>query len=459
MTFWPLELDPSGTRYEAIAEAIAAAVASGTLAPGDRLPPQRELAHRLGVTVGTVGRAYSLAEQRGLVRGEVGRGTFVRDRNGGGEALVPPAPRAGVDLGMNMPLAAANADALAATLAEIAASDGMLNLLRYMPTEGHAAHRAAAAGWIARSGFAPEAGNVVLTEGAQQALAATFEVLVTPGEPVLVESYTYSGLLENARLKRVPLAPVAIDDEGMRPDALEQQARATKAKIAIVVPTIHNPTAAVMSEQRRRDLAAVAERCELTLVEDDVYGYLCDERPAPIAAWLPKRTIYVTSASKCLAPGLRVGWLAAPPALVKPFADLVYAQSVAQPALNHEILRRWIEDGTAARLVRELAAETAARQALALEMLEGFDTLSHPASFHLLLELPAPWQRDDFVAAALDRGVRVSSVGAFAVEPAKAGEAVRLSLVGAVNRAELQSALTELRDLLARGPEARRAVV
>lgn len=460
MTIWIPELSSTGPRYTAIAEAIAEAVATGALTAGDRLPPQRELAHALGVTVGTVGRAYTLAEQRRLVTAEVGRGTFVRQRNSRlSNGLVAPDARREVNLSMNMPLAGANADALAETLAEIARNENVGNLLRYMPTEGHESHRAAAARWIAHSGFAPGADQIVLMQGAQQGLAAIFKVLAPRGTPVLVERYTYSGLLEQARLENVPLAAVEIDDDGMVPESLDRKARETSATTVVVVPTIHNPTAVVMSEARRRALAEVAEKRGLTIVEDDVYGYLMDERPAPIAALVPEQTVYVTSASKCLAPGLRVGWLAAPRRLVKRFVDLIYADSVAQPALNHEIVRRWIDDGTAAILIRELATETAARHALALRALEGFRVRSHPASFHLLLELPNHWRRDEFVAAALDHEIRLSSIDSFTVEPSTAVDAVRLSLVAAENRAVLGQALAELRDLLEAEPQAKRAVV
>lgn len=461
MTMWTPNLShDAGSRYEAIANAIADALVAGELLAGDRLPPQRELANRLGVTVGTVSRAYLLAEQRGLVRGEVGRGTFVRGQPGVAfDGMVAPEARSGVDLSMNMPLIPLAANELASSLTDIAGSNGVRNLLRYMPTAGHPDHRAAAARWIATSGFAPAPERIVLMEGAQQGLAAVFDILATRDRPVLVEKYTYTGLLENARLKGIRLCGVDLDDEGMLPDALERAVETTGARVVVVVPTIQNPTTSIMSEARRGAIAEVAERHGLVVVEDDVYGYLVADRPLPIAATLPERTIYITSASKCLAPGLRVGWLVSPRAWTTKFTDLVYAQSVAQPALNHEIVSRWIDDGTAARLVKDLARETAARWALAHDVLAGLAIDSHPASFHLLLTLPAPWSRDEFAAAALELGIRVTSLSAFAVEPAQAKEAVRISLVAAENRDVLARTLGKLRDLLAAGPRPSRTLV
>jgi DNA-binding transcriptional MocR family regulator len=457
MTLWTPDLSQySGPRYAAIAAAIGAATSAGHLTPGDRLPPQRELAHQLGLTVGTISRAYALAEQRGLVRGEIGRGTFVSDRNSG---MLRTDRAAVADLSMNMPLSSASSEALAATLASVARDAGVGNLLRYMPTAGHVEHRTAIAQWTRRSGFSPNADNIVLTQGAQQALAAVFDVLVRSGKSVLVEELTYPGLIENARLKGIRLATVAMDDEGMLPDALAERAAESGARVVIVVPTLQNPTSAVMSRARRAALARVAEDFDLTIVEDDVYGYLSLDRPAPIDEIAPERTVYITSASKCLAPGLRVGWLVAPDHQVKAFADIVYAQSVAQPALNVELIRRWIEDGTASRLVDELRDETVRRFELAMSILSGHRIRGHAQSFHALLDLPPPWRRDDFVGLARAAGVKLSSIDAFIPDSRIERQAVRLSLVGAGDRASLGAALEILSDLLNSAPRTARNIV
>lgn len=448
-----------GPRYQAIASAIADAVDQGELTPGDKLPPQRDLAYRLGVTVGTVSRGYMLAEQRGLVGGEVGRGTFVRGpANGANEPILQPT--AGVlDLGINMAAWRVHGDALAATLRELADAPGLENLMRYMPAAGHAEHRVAATRFMARVGLDIDPDNVILTHGAQQALACALEALTQPGDTVLAERFTYSGVVENAERLGIKLAGVALDGEGMIPEELDKAAARTGAQVVIMVPTIQNPTAALMSAERRAAIVKVAEARNLTIIEDDVYGYLLPERPAPIVSLAPERTVYFTSASKCLAPGLRVGWLVVPEALRDHFVDVVYAQTVAEPGLTHEIIKRWVGDGTADRLIETLRREVAARQALAAEILEGLEFLGHPASFHLMLSLPAPWRRDEFVAKALAEGIRIVSIASFAVDRAEAPEAVRISLAAAPDRAAAAHALQVLRDLAIEGPRASRAIV
>ena len=461
MTIWIPDLaSRSGPRYRAIADSIAEAVSQGVLAPGEKLPPQRELAWRLEVTVGTVSRGYMLAEERGLVSGEIGRGTFVKAPDTDDSAPVLPLTSDGVlDLSVNMSIGQANADALARTLAEMAAEPNVESFLRYMPAAGHPEHRVAAARWMARVGleYAPE--RIVLSHGAQQALATCLDVLTAPGDIVLTEALSFPLLIDPARLRNIELSGVALDDEGMIPEALDEAAAKSGAKLVVVVPTVQNPTASVMGENRRRAVAEIAKRRDLVIVEDDVYGYLLPGRSPPIAAFAPERTVYLTSASKCLAPGLRVGWLAAPEHLVARFVDAVYGASVAQPALTHEVVRRWIEDGTAAAMAEQLGHEAAARQKLASEHLAGFTLRGSPSSLHVMVELPRPWRRDEFVGAALDRGIRVASLSAFALDPESAPEAVRITLSAVSDRATLKGALISLRELAEAGPRAGRGVI
>lgn len=461
MTIWIPDLaNRSGPRYRAIADSIAEAVGEGVLAPGEKLPPQRELAWRLEVTVGTVSRGYMLAEQRGLVSGEIGRGTFVKSPDAAGaSSLLAPASDGVLDLSINMSLARANADALSRVLTELAAEPDVESFLRYMPPAGHPEHRAAAARWIARVGLEVAPDRILLSHGAQQGLAACLDVLAAPGDTVLTEALSFPLLIDPARMRDIALCGVALDAEGMVPEALDEAAAKTGARLVVVVPTVQNPTASVMGEARRRAIAEVAGRRDLIIVEDDVYGYLLPGRPPPIAAIAPERTVYLTSASKCLAPGLRVGWLAAPEHLVARFSEALYLGSVAQPALTHEIVRRWIEDGTADALAKQLGAEIAARQKLASECLAGLALRGSVSSLHVMVELPRPWRRDEFVGAALARGLRIASLSAFALDPETAPEAVRITLSGVPDRATLGQALTSLRELAETGPRAGRGVI
>lgn len=454
-----------GPRYLALADAIGEAVTDGSLPPGSKLPPQRDLAWRLGLTVGTISRGYMLAESRGLLSGEVGRGTFVRETTAAGEALLVPAGNTNlINLARNAPesTAASLEAALRGTLADLSQRDGLVRLLQYMPDGGHLDHRAAGVRWIARIGLELKPEQVVLTNGAQQAMVAVLASLTRPGETVLVERLTYAGFLGAARLLGLKVEVVELDDHGLRADSLDDVAARTGARLVLIQPTAHNPTTGTLDLDRRKAVVEVARARDLTIIEDDVYGFLPLERPLPIAALAPERTIFIASASKCIAPGLRIGWAAGPPALTERFADSLHALALAQPALTAEIARQWIIDGTAARLTEELRQETAARQELAQSILgpvPGLKLQAQPYATHIFATLPEPWRREDYVARVEALGVRVTPATSFAASRERVPHAIRAALCSAPDRATLHRALTTLRDVAIEGPTARRAEV
>ncbi len=460
MTIWLPDISShTGPRYQALADAIAAAIQSGELAVGAKLPPQREMAWRLGVTVGTVGRAYMLVERQGLVSGEVGRGTYVQSQSGREKpATLNPADPNVIDITKNTPATGPHPGAFTETLQEIAAGPD-LGLLDYMPAQGPARHRAAFARWVERTGFQAEPDQVVVTCGAQQALSASLTAMARPGETVLVEEMTYCGLMEAAEAHGLQLVGVPMDEHGIRPEAVAEIAPGVGARVLAINPTFQNPTTAVMPEERRRELAGVARSLDLTMIEDDVYGYLTDDRPSPVAKFAPERTIYVTSASKCLAPGLRVGWAVCPQRHVAAMAGAIHDLAVTQPALTGQVVASWIEQGTAERLVRWQAQENEARHRLATEILDGLNFRSHPSCIHLFLTLPEHWPSDVFAATARERGVVVATAREFAVDPSNAPEAVRLCLGSPRDLEDLSVVLKTIRDLMLEAPQRRRKVI
>ncbi|HSA82405.1 MAG TPA: PLP-dependent aminotransferase family protein [Geminicoccaceae bacterium] len=463
MTMWLPELARwPGPRYLALAEAIAQDIAAGTLAEGIRLPPHRDLAYRLGVTVGTVSRAYAVAARRGLVTGEVGRGTYVRARPAppGRPDLVGDGESELIKLTVNAPPDPSYRTLLGQALGEIAADPGALeDLLSYTPKRGFADHRAAAAAWIGRVGVAVSPEQVIITGGAHQAVVAAFAALARPGDPILVEALTYAGVCHIAERLGLRLQGIAIDEEGLRPEALEEAARGGRERLLFVNPTAHNPTTATMSLGRREALVAVARRHDVTVIEDDVYGQLPEDRPPPLAALAPERTVHISSASKSVAPGLRLGVLASPPALHQRIAETQHDLFLTCPPLMAELFSRWLRDGTADRLARRQRVEASARQELARGLLGGHPYQAQPTSYHLWLPLPPPWRTAEFTAAVQERGVVVDPGSTFAVDPAKAPHAVRVSLSAAASRERLARALAVLADTLAAAPARRREVI
>ncbi len=459
MTIWvPNLTHRDGPVYRALADAIIDAVEKGELPVGARLPPQRELAWKLGVTVGTISRGYLEAERQGYLSGEVGRGTFARRpaRSGGLRSREPGAP---IDLSHNELATEEARRALADSLKTLAERGDVAALVGYAPAGGHRAHREAVSQWVRRHGIAAPPEHIILTVGAQQALGVALSIFGRGDKPILFEEYTYSCLIDMARLADRQGHPIAMDGEGLLPEALDAAAQSTGARLLMIQPTLQNPTNTTMSPARRRAIVEVARARDLVIVEDDVYGALPEDCPPPIATLAPERTIYIGSASKCFLPGLRVGWIVAPGPEVPRLAGAVHSRSLGPAPLMVEIMARWIADGTADRLLTAQRRELRARQAIAVDVLQGLDVTADPQSMHVLLRLPRPWGANSFAAAAEARGIIVVPVGRFAVDPASAPAGVRISLGGAPDREVLRQTLQALADMVRQPPIFQRAIV
>lgn len=460
MTIWSPDITlRSGARYRAIADALAEDLGRGKLLPGQRLPTHRDLAARLNLTVGTISRAYAEAERRGLVRGEVGRGTFVCDPERHGDLPGAAAAAGGlVDLALNLSLAADDPD-LAGALRQLLKQPDLAALLSYPQQAGSERYRQAGADWIGRHGLSVTSDRIVITAGAQHAITMALSALCRPGQTVLTEALTYPGLKTAAELLGLTLVPVAMDGQGLLPDALDREAKSLPGHVLYCMPTLHNPTTATMSTERREQIATVVRRHRLQVIEDDVHGLLAADDLFPLASLVPEATVYIASTSKLLAGGLRVAFMAAPLELVERLRFAVSASLWALPALNVEVAARWIADGTAAVIAERKRQEAAARQELARQLLPAGSVRSAARSYFLWLELPEPWRSERFVSAARALGVAVAPAEAFVVEPAEAPAAVRVSLSASRERSTLAGGLRTLAGLLERGPVPEPAIV
>jgi DNA-binding transcriptional MocR family regulator len=329
-------------------------------------------------------------------------------------------------------------------------------ILGYVPTKGHLRHRQSMAAWLARTGLVVDPEHLVLTGGAQHGLASAFSALLKPGDTLLSEELTYAGARALVQQQHLKLRGVSMDGEGLRPDALETACRATRARVLYCMPRLQNPTSAIMSDRRRRQIAALAEKYRLVVIEDDVYGFLSPAR-APLAALIPQRTVFVTSLSKSLFPGMRLGCVAAPAELVDGIAGAVWTSMIMASPIGADLLSGWIEDGTAARIAEWKRHEFAARQVMARRLFDGERVQTHPSSPHLWLHLPARWSSESFAAHVRSRGVILNASTQFSVseQPARA---VRVCLGPPRTRPGMEQAFTIIRQSLAAQPAAAQAV-
>ncbi|WP_428929327.1 PLP-dependent aminotransferase family protein [Marinibacterium sp. SX1] len=448
MTDWaPAQIDGTKPRYIAIADAIAHDIDLGRLSGGDRLPPQRRLAARLGIDFTTVSRAYAEAQARGLVDSHVGRGTFVAARPAGAER--DPARRQAEDLSMNMPPDPTDPELAARMKAGLEyVGANLVDLLRYQPPSGTDRDRAAAAGWLAMRGLTPPGDRIAVTPGAHATMAAILSILTRPGDTILCEAITYPGLRNIAARFGVTLVGVAMDDRGVLPGALAEAIARHDPRALYLNPTLQNPTTLTIPEDRRLDLAAVLRQAGLPLIEDDAYGFIPARAPAPLAQALPELTWHIGGLAKCLGAGLRLAFTVAPSSrCALRLAQAIRALAVMPSPLSMALTTQWIEDGTAEAIRRFIRAESAARQALAREALEGADFRAAETAFNIWLTLPEGIGRADIVARMAGRQLGVMPADAFTVAGTP-GERLRICLGGSVPRETLRENLFFLGNAL-----------
>lgn len=445
----------SSVKYTSIVDAMAEAISSGRLAEGERLPPHRELAGRLGVTVATVTKAIADLARRGLVDTKRGSGTFVT-RPPGPEpvAFGPLASQAPADLAVNRPLTSVAAPFLQEALQAVAARSDMADVFGYEVVGGNGAHRSAGVAWLAERGMMVGEDSVLLTRGGNDGLLAAMVATCRTGEALACEATNYTGIRRLAQLLGVELVPVAMDAHGLRPDALEAVLNAREIRAVLCTPVTHNPSAASMDGQRRRDIAALVQKHDCLLIEDDIYGHLAGGDDAPLFTLLPERCIHITSLSKCLSAGVRAGFLAVAPTMAGRVRDALYTTSWTAPSLHAEVAARLILSGGARDAVAAHRHEALERVTLAENVL-GASAIAPTGgrpTYHVWMPLAPPLRAEEVCAELQRADVLVSPARHFTVGDAPAPNAIRISLGGIEDRALLARALSEIDRQLSGSP-------
>ncbi|MGA9702978.1 aminotransferase-like domain-containing protein [Pseudomonas sp.] len=432
-------------RYKSLVDTFADQIRSGKLAPGTRLPTHRQLAADHGLALVTASRVYTELEAMGLVSGETGRGTFVREialppGQGSGQMNVPAGM---LDLNFNYPSLPGQADLLRTALRQLALSGDLEALLHYQPHAGRLHERAAVARHLLSRGLTVTAEQVLVVSGAQHGLAVTLMALLKPGDVIAVDALTYSGFKVLAETLHLEMLAIPVTASGPDLDALHSLCRKRPVRAVYCMPTLHNPLGWVLGSAQREQLVALARQHNLMIIEDAAYAFLAEDAPPPVATLAPERTVYVGGLSKSVATGLRVGFIAAPLAWMKGLERRIMATTWNVPGIMSAIAVAWIEDGTVAQLEAQKRRDAQARQVLAAQVLKGLTSVSHPSSYFLWLPL-AEDARADQVAMTLQReGVAVSTAEPFAVS-AHVPHALRLAL-GSVDMPALQEALLKVR--------------
>jgi 2-aminoadipate transaminase len=365
-----LERDGDVSITQQLVDRFSAAIEAGELEPGSKLPPTRELATEAGVNHLTAARVYRKLAELGYVTAQVGRGTFVRTLAPAGSAshgddwqvyALPPDDTSYSEQVLADTFSLANRDdvislatgwpaprnyptqELAAIAAEVFEEVGG-EALSYLPAEGLFELREQLAARGRKYGWAEDADEIVITSGAQQAIALSVRATLEPGDVAVVESPTFIGMMTAMRGTGARVIGVPVDENGLDVDALERLLARHEVKLVGLQSACQNPTGRSISEERRARLAELAVERNFFVVEDRVYADMHFDRQLvrPVRDLAPAHVIYVNSLSKVVGGGLRLGWVAARGPVRERIAMLKMEADFHSPTLIQHMAARWL---------------------------------------------------------------------------------------------------------------------
>lgn len=442
------------TKHAALTERIIADIDAGVLKPMDRMPTHRDLARELELSVQTVSLSYKEAERLGYLSGEIGRGTFVKARvtDRAGRMMLDHSPNEVLDLSI---IRGAYLDAHETASRDILREMSEGEVADFMrpcrPIAGLDRHRESACTWLRAFGVTAAADRILVTNGAAHGVFLALSCIVRSGDVVLCENLTDHGVIGLANVLGFSLKGLQTDSEGVLPDAFEAACTAGGVRALVIIPTLSNPTGHVAGVARRRDIAAIAARHGIFVVEDEVCRPMLKEDLPSITEMLPDLGFFVTSFTKTVLTGLRVGYLVVPPSYSIRAASILRVSSWSGTYLTSEIATRWIDNGTAQRLLEVQRDEARARQAIARNILDDHIASSHPLSLCAWMKVPPRWTEDGLVRALANQNVAVVSSEPFVAGPGHGG-GIRICLGGRMSHTSLGKALTIVRNVFEQLP-------
>lgn len=443
------------TKHRLLTEKIVADIEAGILPPRTRMPTHRELARQLGVSVQTVSISYKEAERLGFLTGEVGRGTFVRnrvtekadrfmlDRNSGDRA----------DLSIVRCVYSEEHEAAMRRLfAAMSRDDSSVFMQPCRPIVGLDAHRAGAQHWLRGLGVDVPQERIIVTNGAAHGLFLACAALLRRGDVVLTEELTDHGIIGLSNLLGFSLRGLPVDGEGVIVEAFEAACRAGGVAALVMVPTLGNPTSHLAGAERRRAIAEVARRHGVYVIEDEVYKPLIEEPLPSYTELLPDLGFFVTSFTKSVMTGLRTGYLVVPQQYAIKVASILRVTGWSATYLTAEIATRWIEDGTAQALLDVQRREIRTRQAVVRETLGPFIAGSHPVSPSAWLKVPDHWDEGGLVRQLARNNIAVTASDPFVASPDRPCGGIRICIGGHLSSAGLRQVLMAIRGIFEQLP-------
>lgn len=435
--------------YLSLTKDLEQRIRSGELLEGTKLPPQRELADYLDLNYTTITRVYNRVKKKGLIYGIVGRGTFVAPKESGDITIAERVmDKDIIELSFVSGFSEYSAPVVKA-LRRVAKKSYAKKLLDYSCIRGHPHHLAAGNRWLSQMGVHTNPEHMCIFSGAENALTVALCSLFHRGDTIAVDEYTYSNFIELAHMLSLQLIPVKGDDHGMKPDALLKVCRKSAIQGIYLMPNGANPTNIQIPLSRRKELAKIIAHEGLTLIEDDLYGWLHGASGSPIPPLfeeLQQKAFYICGTAKNLCPGLRIAYTAYTDDLKGAVLHGVSNMNIKTSSLDAEVITELILSGDAYPIVHH-------KMELAKEACRLFDSIfpgvqEGVISYFRWLPLPRQEAYDIVEKELYQRGVHIYHSGRFQVGPESSQDYLRISLCSAGSMKKLQKGLLIVKEYM-----------
>ncbi|MGK7377176.1 PLP-dependent aminotransferase family protein [Planococcus sp. 1R117A] len=437
--------------FSSLASMLEQDIANGFLAPGSKLPPQRELADFLDLNFTTITRAYKVCERKGLIYAITGSGTFVAPNAARSITISADHTPNRIELGFVASFEQTNAH-VTDTLQKVAKKSYVEQLLNYNDPTGMPHQKTAALNWMEPLGIYSDPDQVAIVSGAQNALAVTLMALFEPGNRIATDLYTYSNFIELAKLFHIQLVPILGDQFGMLPGELEKQCGQITIHGIFLMPSCSNPTTIMIPDFRKQELAAVIRKHRLILIEDDIHAFLTagiiTDYQQPMFNLLPEQTVYICGTSKSICSGLRVAYMVFGNGMRDRISQAIFNINVKTSSFDAEVITELILSGKAQEIV--LQKKELAEQAndLYFSYFPLAENSGHPLSFYRWLQIDENIGNAEVEAEMEKHGIRVFHSNRFLSGQTTSNKYLRIALSSTGSLDELETGLKIIKQLL-----------
>jgi DNA-binding transcriptional MocR family regulator len=448
MSWKPVIKNSNKAIYRELATQLEQDIKKGILKPGTMLPPQREIADYLDINLSTVTRAFKLCEQKGLICGAVGRGTFVAsDVTNSAILLSNSREKKFIEMGAIIPDKEQNTNVIAA-IQKLLREPEAYNILQYELSEDNVMQKNAAASWLKRANHEVNPDHILFAAGGQNAIAGILASLFHCGDKIGTSSVIYPGIKSVATMLGIQLVAIPDKEGEICTDALKQICKKEGLKGLYIISDYHNPTTHTLSTKTRQEIAQIGQELDLIIIEDAINSLLRDNPLPPIAKYAPDNTIYIASVSKTLSPGLRVAFVSCKKSYYDMLSIGFYNINIMISPILIETTIRIINSKAADEILHRRRAHTKKRNEFMNQVLKGYSLLGDELCNFRWLILPEGFTGKTFELCARNAGVQIYCAERFVVGNSEIPNAVRIAVTAEQKEEEFQKGIFILKELL-----------